>query len=336
MRPMRHNRVSKSVMRVLPLVLFSSAVLASACFKAAVQPAVLGERVVEFVETVRFDPEGRNFRVWLPIPRASAYQTVELLGVESPLAHRRTTDRDSGNEMLYFESEHSGPVTIRAKYRITRRERTAASYRPEELSATDREYYLRPRGLIVINDEIRAMAAAAAGDASDDWTVARGLYDAVLARMSYDKTEPGWGRGDALRACRVGKGNCTDFHSLFIALARARGIPARFQMGLPLSGETKQSLRREYHCWAEFYTKSRGWVPVDISEAWKHESKRDYFFGGLDVNRLTVATGREIRLNPPQAGRPLNYFAYPHVEVDGKAHPLYELKRDIRTLKRKA
>ena len=323
-------------MRAFALVLIVLSALASACSKADVPAAALGERVVEFVETVRLDPEGRDFRVWMPVPRASAHQTVELLGVESPLAHRRTADRDFGNEILYFEAEKSGPVTIRARYRITRRGRGAASYRPEGLSPAEREYYLRPRGLVVINDEVRAIAAEAAGDAGDDWTAARRLYDAVLARMSYDKTEPGWGKGDTLRACRVGKGNCTDFHSLFISLARARGIPARFQMGLPLSEASEQRLGRRYHCWAEFYAKGRGWIPVDISEAWKHEIKRDYFFGRLDADRLTVATGREIRLDPPQAGRPLNYFAYPHVEVDGKAHPLYELKREVRTLKQKA
>lgn len=28
--------------------------------------------------------------------------------------------------------------------------------------------------------------------------------------------------------------------------------------------------------------------------------------------------GRDLVLNPPQSGEPLNYFVYPYVEVDGK------------------
>lgn len=44
--------------------------------------------------------------------------------------------------------------------------------------------------------------------------------------MSYDTSGRGWGRGDVVYACKVGKGNCTDFHSLFMALALAEGIPA--------------------------------------------------------------------------------------------------------------
>jgi hypothetical protein len=30
--------------------------------------------------------------------------------------------------------------------------------------------------------------------------------------------------------------------------------------------------------------------------------------------------GRDLRLNPPQEDRPLNYFVYPYVEVDGKEY----------------
>jgi len=60
---------------------------------------------------------------------------------------------------------------------------------------------------------------------------------------------------------------------------------------------------------------------VDISEAWKHQEKRDYFFGSHDVNRVQFSTGRDLRLNPPQDGKPLNYFVYPYVEVDGQEYP---------------
>ena len=49
--------------------------------------------------------------------------------------------------------------------------------------------------------------------------------------MRYDKTGTGWGRGDALWACDAKRGNCTDFHSPFIGMRRADGIPARFDIG---------------------------------------------------------------------------------------------------------
>jgi hypothetical protein len=71
---------------------------------------------------------------------------------------------------------------------------------------------------------------------------------------------------------------------------------------------------------AEFYARKTGWIPVDISEAWKAKQKEDYFFGSVDANRVQLSTGRDIALSPKQDGPALNYFVYPYVEVDGKPY----------------
>ena len=139
--------------------------------------------------------------------------------------------------------------------------------------------------------------------------------------MKYDKSKPGYGNGDSVWACDSRTGNCTDFHSLFISVARARGVPAKFQIGFPLPAERGMGKIGGYHCWAQFHSASQGWVPVDISEADKAPEKKDYFFGNLNENRIQFTTGRDIVLSPPQKGPPLNYFVYPHVEVDGKTWP---------------
>src|SRR6185295_4840564 len=76
---------------------------------------------------------------------------------------------------------------------------------------------------IVVNDEIRAIAQRQAGKPATVMAKARALYDWVYDHMQYDKTVPGWGLGDIPYCLKIGKGNCTDFHSLFIALARTSG-----------------------------------------------------------------------------------------------------------------
>ncbi len=319
---------------LLPLV-----VLAAGCARTDAPLSVkkAGVRVVELTETVKLEPHGKDLRIWLPVPRTTPVQTVEILGVESPIPYRETTDKEFGNKILYFEKERPGPITIKTRYRITRRERRSGeASQGDSLTESERELYLKPRGLVVIDDEVKKIAAASVGDEEDAFAAGRKLYDTVLSRMAYDKNVPGWGKGDTLRACEVGKGHCTDCHSLFMSLVRSRGIPARFHMGLPFKKDVYQELGRKYHCWAEFFVSGKGWVPVDISEAWKAKEKIDYFFGNLDENRVTLTVGREIRLEPPQAGRLLNYFAYPYVEVDGKPRPLYELKREVRTIKQQA
>ena len=100
-------------------------------------------------------------------------------------------------------------------------------------------------------------------------------------------------------------------------MARSQGIASRFEIGFPLPTNTHQAEVAGYHCWADFYD-NKGWVPVDISEAWKHPEQRDYFFGHHDVNRVQFTLGRDLVLSPAQEGEPLNYFIYPYAEVDGK------------------
>ena len=126
------------------------------------------------------------------------------------------------------------------------------------------------------------------------------IYEYVVGVMSYDKSGKGWGRGDALYACDVRRGNCTDFHSLFMALARSRGIPARFTIGFPI-GKPKFGQVPGYHCWAEFYAGSE-WVPIDASEAWKNPARHDYYFGHLDAARVAFTMGRDLELTPHQQG----------------------------------
>ena len=173
--------------------------------------------------------------------------------------------------------------------------------------------------LVPVTGRLSDIAAKQVQDHTGTMDRALALYDYVFNTMRYDKSGTGWGRGDAEWACDSKRGNCTDFHSVFISMARSQGIPARFEIGFPLPAGKKSGEIAGYHCWAEFYDSHYGWVPVDISEARKDASKKAYFFGAHDANRMQFAMGRDLVLNPPQTGEPLNYFVYPYVEVNGKA-----------------
>jgi transglutaminase-like putative cysteine protease len=59
---------------------------------------------------------------------------------------------------------------------------------------------------------------------------ARAIYDYIIDNMRYAKNEK-YGTGDAVYACDSKTGNCTEFHSLFISLARTANIPSRFAIG---------------------------------------------------------------------------------------------------------
>jgi hypothetical protein len=69
---------------------------------------------------------------------------------------------------------------------------------------------------------------------------------------------------------------------------------ARFEIGLPLPADKQSSEIAGYHRWSDLYAGGKGWIPVDISEAWKHQEKRDYFFGSHDVNRIQLEPRTQI------------------------------------------
>ncbi|HEX9501564.1 MAG TPA: transglutaminase-like domain-containing protein, partial [Thermoanaerobaculia bacterium] len=161
---------------------------------------------------------------------------------------------------------------------------------------------------------------------------AHAIYEYVMTTMKYDKVTPGWGNGDTERACDIKAGNCTDFHSLFMSLARSQGIPTRFVIGFPLpqaSGKIPS-----YHCWAEFYVKNKGWVPVDASDASKSSDPavRAMLFGNLPANRVEFTMGRDLTLTPATS-EPVNFFVYPRVESNGKPVGTPALSLEVRDVK---
>ena len=281
--------------------------------------------------TVRNVDPGKRLRVWIPLAHSSEYQTVRVVSQKGDLPLKLTKSKKFGNEMLYAETSRASKpeYTFAVDYDVVRREHVALT--DEERQAAENsagkaspvvkqasfKEYLAPDKLVPTSGLPAEIAARTVAGKTGDLQKARALYDYVLANMRYDKTGTGWGRGDTLWACDSKRGNCTDFHSLFISMARSQGIPARFEIGFPLPRDKHEGEIPGYHCWAEFYTPSKGWVPVDISEAWKDKSRAEYFFGAHDDNRIAFSRGRDLVLSPPQSGDPLNYFVYPYVEMNG-------------------
>src|SRR5581483_4986888 len=110
---------------------------------------------------------------------------------------------------------------------------------------------------IKFSPEIREIATGITKRASAPLDIGRAVYDYVLEHMDYDKTVEGWGEGDSQFACSTGKGNCTDFHSFFLAIVRACGVPGQFEIGMALPpGMTEGDItffKCGYHCWATFF-----------------------------------------------------------------------------------
>jgi transglutaminase-like putative cysteine protease len=269
---------------------------------------------------------GKKIRIWIPAAQSDPYQDVRVVSAKGDVALKKTRESTNGNEIYYAEAAVAQPeLHFEVEYDVVRHERVAlgaaAHLVTASLSCKEKAEDLQPDALVPVTGLPAELAAKVTQGKTQPLDKARAMYDYVFTTMRYDKTGEGWGRGDVLYACDAKKGNCTDFHSLFIAMARSQGIPARFEIGFPLPPDKHTAEIAGYHCWADFYIDGKGWIPVDISEAWKHQEKRDYFFGSHDVNRVQFSMGRDLRLNPAQDGKPRNYFVYPYVEVNGQEYP---------------
>ncbi len=283
--------------------------------------------------TVKDVPAQAKVRIWFPSAQSNSYQHVRVLSANGDLPLKKTHESRFGNEMYFADTAKArgGDLHFEIVYDVVRYEHlTLGLIRPRLQNATldkkDSQLYLSADKLVPITGRPAEMAAQIIAGKDSQLEKNRAIYDYVFANMSYDKSGTGWGHGDVLYACNAKKGNCTDFHSLFIAMARSQGIPARFEIGFPLPSDKTAGEIAGYHCWAEFFNPQNGWMPVDISEAWLHPEKKDYFFGANDANRIQFSLGRDLKLNPPQQGEPLNYFVYPYVEMEGKEYSRIDMK----------
>jgi transglutaminase-like putative cysteine protease len=184
-------------------------------------------------------------------------------------------------------------------------------------SSDDSLRYLAPERLVPQNDHFKEVALKTVAGKETDLQRARALYDLVIDELKYAKAGEGWGQGDAVFACDARHGNCTDYHAYFIALVRAVDIPARFAIGAAIPSSRDDGGVDGYHCWVEFYAEGKWW-PVDISEADKYSALATYYFGHHPANRLEFSHGRDLEVEPGPSTGPINFLAYPILEVEGE------------------
>ena len=266
-------------------------------------------------------PPGEAIDIYIPMPAESVGQRIIQQSLQSSVPGKTGRETIHGNAYYHLHRPANSSAPLRANLRWTVARESGGAYGSGELSSAEREQSLAPDTLVPVDHEIlQPILAEIHNMRADDSpeSTARAIYDWVVDNVEYKKVGTGWGNGDTFWACNERYGNCTDFHALFISLARSEGIPARFEIGFPIPDDRQKGEVGGYHCWVRFYLPERGWVPIDASEAAKHRERREELYGGDSVNRIHFSTGRDLELSPASVEAPLNYFIYPYVEVGGK------------------
>jgi len=266
---------------------------------------------------------GAKVSVWLPIATDTHEQAILNKQIDVPGEYEINRELRFGNHILYFQAtaDEHGEVPFKVSYELERREHLPTLF--EDFHKSQTELFISESRFVPTSANL--LDQLIDREELDENSLRRGrqLYDAINTHMKYDKPEGGeWGRGDSKWACSSQHGNCTDFHSLFISICREQNIPARFEIGFPISEQRGKGVVGGYHCWAKFVV-DKQWIPVDISEADKDPSMADYYFGSLTENRVTFTIGRDLELVPKQQAGPVNFLVYPYAEVNGKQHSFF-------------
>ncbi len=278
---------------------------------------------------------GKNAQLWIPYPVTDEYQNISNVKITGDYSEAAVyTDRTFKTPMLYARWENgSKSRKLNFSFNVERQEVIKRNFPETETAWDPADYslYLAATRLGPIDGEVKKLAEKITAGQTTVLGKAKAIYDWTCENTYRNRETRGCGLGDVYKLLKEPGGKCIDISSIFVALARAAGVPAREVFGIRQGKKPFQDISKWQHCWAEFYLPGYGWVSVDPADVRKMMLKqnlklsdsrtkeyRAYFWGGIDPYRIKLGDGRDLTLNPPQAGKQINYLMYPFAQVGDK------------------
>lgn len=170
--------------------------------------------------------------------------------------------------------------------------------------------YLNPEPYIEPNNAlIKETAQQLVGNESNPYIKAKTLYKFVATKMKYNLDSPIKNTGSVNAMEDIMKaeinqqqgGVCYDYATLYVALLRSQGIPARVISGFKISSFDLEDLESydqiniiyNLHSWVEFYLEPYGWVFADPTvDSISDDS--DIFQNFIGTNNLYIKKGYNL------------------------------------------
>ena len=289
-----------------------------------------GEMIYNFA--IRTNESAEIVRLWIPYPMSNEYQEINDYSIEGNYDYSGIfRESKFGNIILYAEWNNPKKFPeLNLSHNIIRSEKIKKNFSiTNDLLPVDVEQYLLPSILGPTDGEVKEIADNVTKGNKTILEKSIAIYDYLIEYGERDGNLTFCGDGDVCKLLKNLRGKCADFSSVFVALTRSVGVPSREIFGTRISKEG--DITGAYHCHAEFYLPEYGWIPVDPSDVAKlmlnenldlNDEKvkkvKNYYFGIQSETYVDLSTGRDIILNPPQDGDPLNYFMYPYSEINGE------------------
>ena len=278
---------------------------------------------------------GEEAQLWIPYPVSNAEQTISNLKWHGNFSEAAVyTERTFGSPMLYVRwPKDAKQRQLSFSFAAERSEQIKRDFPGTEggYEATDYAAYLSATSLGPIDGQVKQLSDQITAGKTGILAKARAIYDWTVDNTYRDPETRGCGIGDVTALLRRPGGKCADISSIYIALARAAGVPTREILGIRSGKTAQQDVSGWQHCWAEFFLPGYGWVPVDPADVRKAMLKqkltlddpqvaelREAYWGRVDQFRIRLSEGRDLQLNPPQQGPAINYLMYPFAQIGGE------------------
>lgn len=274
--------------------------------------------------------------LWLPVPIEDEIQKIQNRFSYAPYPSQVSLDPLTGNQFMYMEGGPRGgvPMQVRLSFDAQRLEQRlepdvvmaarAGENTGQGAAATSMYRWLGSAPGAAIDDALKSKSASIVAGRRTPYEKARALYDFIIANIQ-DTENPEMpaetSNIDVAATLKNQRGTAVDMAATFVALCRAAGIPARNVVGFKLPQRVRQGVLSGQHGWAEFWVEGAGWIPVDPAEGKRSVSRRDYYFGSLDPNRLAISRDRDITMIPPQKAGPVSVFVGAYWEGNKEAMP---------------
>ncbi len=304
-----------------------------------------GWRTYEVVTQVEIlKPEGAT-RVWLPalMPVDTPYQKFQDSRFDAPGGTATAGSVGPYGVAVVSAQWPAGvaPVLTHTQ-RFATRDVAVDLSKPGNAPAEDPAVlarYTQATDHIPTTGLVKDMSSDMVKGANTDVEKARAIYEWIVENTWREPTTKGCGLGDVkfMLENKLWGGKCADLNGLFIAFARAQGVPARDVYGVRVADSKlgykslgkAGDITKAQHCRAEFYAVGYGWVPVDPADVRKvilEESggkkiddpmvvaARKRLFGSWEMNWLAYNTGSDVAL-PGSVRSKVNYLMYPQAET---------------------
>jgi transglutaminase-like putative cysteine protease len=329
---------------------------ASACAATALLPRSAAARFEPrpgawrgFTITTRLDiaSAGEPVQAWIPLPSIEAADWMVPEGDAwdgNAATVEVVTDPRYGARLLHvgFAPGEAAPsVEVVSRFR-TRDRAVFDAPQPATLGDAERALWLAPTELMPVDGIVRETADGITAGISGDREKARAIYDWVVENTVRDAATRGCGLGDVASMLETGflGGKCADLNALYVALARASGLPARDLYGIRVApsafgyrslGANSETITKSQHCRAEVFLADSGWTPVDPADVRKVVleeppgenpldstvvvAARETLFGAWEGNWLAYNAAHDLVL--PGSEHRVAFLMYPQAEVAG-------------------